>query len=108
MKQRKRGERANENKGTLSKYVRPRAGLAKSLLVSQNIRSINSSNMDEFKRLLSILDDLQCVDIIALQEVWSGMTMPKLQGYKDPLFKIRSGQRGGGVAFYIKNYIKYI
>ena len=106
MKQRKRGERANETKGTLSKYVRPRAGLAKSLLVSQNIRSINSSNMDEFKRLLSILDDLQCVDIIALQEVWSGMTMPKLIGYKDPFFKIRSGQRGGGVAFYIKNHIK--
>ena len=61
MKQR-REERENGTKGTLSKYVRPRAGLAKSLFVSQNIRSITSNNMAEFTKLLNILNN---VDIYA-------------------------------------------
>ena len=102
MKQRRGGEREYGTKGTLSKYVRPRAGLAKSLFVSQNIRSISSKNMEEFKRLLSILDN---VDIIALQEVWNGEAAPKLSGYKEPFLRYRSGQRGGGVAFYVKSHL---
>ena len=102
MKQRRGGEREYGTKGTLSKYVRPRAGLAKSLFVSQNIRSISSKNMEEFKRLLSILDN---VDVIALQEVWNGEAAPKLSGYKEPFLRYRSGQRGGGVAFYVKSHL---
>ena len=103
MKQRKGGEREDGTKSaTLSRYVRPRAGLAKSLFVCQNIRSISSTNMDEFKRLLTILNS---VDIIALQEVWDGKAAPTLPGFNEPYMRCRSGQRGGGVALYVKSHL---
>ena len=50
---------------------------------------------------------LDCVEIVALQEVWSGITPPKLQGYQDPFMKCRRGQKGGGVAFYVADNLKY-
>ena len=52
------------------------------------------------------LQILENVDIIALQEVWSGITPPKLNGFKEPFIKYRKGQRGGGVGFYVANHLK--
>ena len=91
-----------ENNNNIASYTRPRAGLGKSLIISQNIRSLNC-NKDELNRLITTLE---AVDIVAIQEIWKTNIYPIITGFKEPFLKGRSHKGGGGVGLYISKKLK--
>ena len=99
---RRRGKLNDEENTNIANYTRPRAGLGKSLIISQNIRSLNC-NKDDLNRLLKTLET---VDIIAIQETWNTNIYPILTGFKEPFLKGRSYKGGGGVGLYISKKLK--
>jgi len=77
------------------------------LYISLNIQSLQS----KFHELCSLLSEFAEknieIDVIALQEVWD-IQYPELlsiPGYKPLICKTRRGMRGGGVGFYVKDYL---
>ena len=98
----KRGRANEEENNNIATYTRSRAGLGKSMLISQNIRSLNC-NKDELNRLITTLET---VDIVAIQETWKTNIFPIITGFKEPFLKGRSHKGGGGVGLYISKKFK--
>jgi len=77
--------------------------------LSINVQSLNS----KFECLNSFIADLVSkkinVEVIAIQECWNIEYAELLQipGYHPFIFHQREGMRGGGVGFYIKEYISF-
>ncbi len=72
-----------------------------------NIQSLQS----KFEQLSSEIAELSekniLIEVIALQEVWD-IRYPELfclLGFKPLICKVRQGMRGGGVGFYVKEYL---
>ena len=79
----------------------------KPIYLSINIQSLQS----KFDQLCVELNEFESknvsIDIIALQEIWD-VSHPELfviPGYKPLICKQRRGMRGGGVGFFVKDYI---
>ena len=72
-------------------------------ILSFNIRSL-TKNIMTLKDTVKTLD----TDIIGLQEIWNPHAgFVKIDGYKDIIMKKRSGKRGGGLGFYLRNDMAY-
>jgi exonuclease III len=77
------------------------------LYISLNIQSLQSKFEQLSNEILELSGKNICIDVIALQEVWD-VRYPELlsiPGYKPLICKTRQGMRGGGVGFYVKEYL---
>jgi exonuclease III len=77
------------------------------LYISINIQSLQSKFNDLCSLISEFAEKNIDIDVIALQEVWD-IRYPELfsiPGYKPLICKTRRGMRGGGVGFYVKDYL---
>jgi exonuclease III len=77
------------------------------MYISLNIQSLQSKFKQLCNEILELEEKNVCIDVIALQEVWDAR-YPELfliPGYKPLICKTRHGMRGGGVGFFVKEYL---
>jgi hypothetical protein len=80
----------------------------KTAFLSINIQSLHSKHEQLLQEIEAIAHQKLNIDIIAIQETWD-IQYPDLltiPGFKPIIFKKRKGMRGGGVGFFVKNYLK--
>jgi hypothetical protein len=76
--------------------------------------SINIQRLlSKHEQLLQFIQELEksniTVEVIAVQEIWDAQyaDLVNLPGFKPLIYKKRKNMRGGGVGFYIRNYLNY-
>jgi hypothetical protein len=77
------------------------------LIISLNIQSLQSKFEQLSLEIAELSEKNIVIDVIALQEVWD-IWYPELfciPGFKPLICKVRQGMRGGGVGFYVKEYL---